>query len=775
MSLNKKWKAFWLLSILIIVFAFGMRICRVDGDVFPPSYSQVVWSDQGEILSARIATDGQWRMPPVEFSSHKFQRALLEFEDQRFFQHIGVDGLSLARALWLNLTHRKVISGASTLTMQITRMSARSHGRIHPRNYLNKLLEMAQALQLEWRFSKQELYHLYANHAPFGGNIVGVGAASWKYFQCPPSKLSWGQAALLAVLPNNPSYLHLGSKRELLKRKRDQLLIRLQLKGELSKEELSLALEESLPQGVIPSDDVAPHLLNCKACPKNTLKEDIQRNAQALLNQHIRNISGEEIFNGAILVIDHQNMRPIVYAGNQTVYPHKESHVDMIQAKRSPGSTLKPFLFGFAMEEGKILPQTILPDYPSRFGTYRPQNYSKEFYGAIPAWQALSESLNIPAVHLLQQVGVGPFQNHLRQWGFEHMQNTERYYGLTLALGGAESSLWELAHAYSRLVRVSLNLSALTAGARTDIDSIPSLHSEKLHVIEQGTAIKILQSLQKVHKPQDAKIWENLGFGSEMAWKTGTSWGFRDAWAIGMIPGYTIGIWIGNATSEGRPDLTGVKKAAPLLFKVEALLNQMGHAGKKNWDWETVSSPIKICIKSGLKASDHCPRKIVPGLSQSQEMEECPYHNKIKVNSKNQRVHSKCKDFHQAKDSVIFELPPKMAHYYQKHHPNEVGLVSWSEQCPATLQSFEINYPDPKSVVILPRLLNQNYTELVMEANHSHPHAKLFWFLNGEYLGRTREIHQMTEKLGAGSHQLTVQDSDGQQKSVHFRIELSGK
>lgn len=736
-GLSRSYKYFWLSLGLILILAFMFQHLRIRGEVFPAVYSPVVWSSQHEILSARVAEDGQWRLPPSEYQSPKFEKALLEYEDRGFYEHPGVELNALVRALYLNLTQMQVVSGASTLTMQIARMSARAHGQTHPRSYVNKIKEMVQSIQLEWKYSKEELLHLYMNHAPFGGNVVGIVAASWKYFGSPPSELSWSQAATLAVLPNNPSIIHLASQRPALKQKRNRLLMRLHLEGELSSQELDLALQEELPEAPQPFDDVAPHAMYCKSCPDATLDQALQVKVQGMTNRYIQRLSQEEIDNAAVLVLDLKTQEPIVYVANQTSQVELGSHVDMIQAFRSPGSTLKPFLFHSALKRGLILPGSLLPDYPSRFGSYRPQNYSKSFYGAIPAWRALSESLNIPAVYLLQQVGVEVFQDDLRKWGFHHMQQADRYYGLTLALGGAESSLWELVHAYGHLAQSQTPASQM-----------------------------VLEALQKVQKPQDAKVWEHLGLENSMAWKTGTSWGFRDAWAIGVTPDYAIGVWVGNAHGEGRPQLTGVKKAAPLLFEVEKALS-------KRSPWAPLDDQVhtlEVCQHSGYQASPSCPRVRRDALAESSDLKLCPYHKEIRVNPQGERVHSQCGDFAQSEPQVIFEMPPKMAYYFKQTHPHLSHTIPWSQQCPVKSADFEINFPDEGSQLILPKLSQGHSSEFILEASHQQMDAQLFWFLNGRYLGETREIHQQTLSLSPGRYELTIQNQSGDSRKRKFQV-----
>lgn len=760
--LHYYWKLLWGVSFIVLVCSFILVSNRLQFPVFPTTYSQVVWSSQNELMSARVASDGQWRFPSQSQVSSKFEKALIEFEDKNFYLHHGVDLKAVARAIYLNIKNKKVTSGASTLSMQIIRMKERAFKRPNQRNLYNKISETLQALQLEIRLSKKEIMALYANHAPLGGNVVGLEAASWRYFGRSQNEMSWAQAALLAILPNNPSQLNLKTNRSQLQAKRNALLERLYHKDILSKEDFDLSVEEEIPYELQSFPDLAEHFIYCQNCPKSALDKELQSQVKTLSTHYMQHLKKNFIYNNAIIILDIKTGLPIVYLGNTPADDsadrtlakskhHKNSiQVDMIQAFRSPGSTLKPFLYGSALERGIILPGSLLPDYPSRFGAYRPLNFNQNYRGVVPAWQALARSLNIPAVHLLQQVGVGPFQDDLDKWGLKHMQQDDRYYGLTLALGGAETSLWELSHAYRKLFLTSVN----------------NLSQAKYTPISPQSAQLTLEAMMKVNRPDDERLWQTLGVGTRVAYKTGTSWGFRDAWSLGVTPDYVIGVWIGNASSEGRPGLTGVKVAAPLLFKV---LNQL-HQKKTSSQWANndFQSQATTCAHSGYLASSICPSQEVRALPKTNQMKVCPYHVNIQLNLAGERVHSQCKDFNEARDSTIFQLPPKMSHYYQLNQAKKI--LDWSTQCPIQKTNFQITYPDNHSKIILPKMLNNKTQGIYFDAQHHNEQEVLYWFINGKYLSSTVEIHQIEAYLDVGSHSLSVQDKDGNTQRRKFEV-----
>ncbi|HIY87756.1 MAG TPA: penicillin-binding protein 1C, partial [Candidatus Bacteroides pullicola] len=392
------------ICILLLLLAYAFCLPR---QLFQVPYSTVVTDCHGELLGARIAPDGQWRFPPCDTVPRKFVRCLLAFEDRHFYYHPGVNPLSMARAAWQNIQQGRIVSGGSTLTMQTIRIS-----RNRPRTFAEKVVEMILATRLELRCSKDEILALYASHAPFGGNVVGLDAAAWRYFAHPASELSWAEAATLAVLPNAPSAIHPGKGREALLRKRNRVLRLLLEQGEISTSDYALALDEPLPDAPLPLPRIAPHLVDRLASEHpgqtlvSTIDKSLQLRLEALAERHSQEFARSDIRNLAILVIDLRENQVAAYCGNTGFGQSAEgSQVDIIRAPRSTGSILKPFLYYAALEEGLILPHTLLPDVTVNINGFAPQNFSRQFEGAVPASEALARSLNIPAVHLLQQYG----------------------------------------------------------------------------------------------------------------------------------------------------------------------------------------------------------------------------------------------------------------------------------------------------------------------------------------------------------------------------------
>ncbi|MBR5664783.1 MAG: penicillin-binding protein 1C, partial [Bacteroidales bacterium] len=450
---------FWLIVAVVGIFFIRM----LPDPLFQVPYTTAVYDRNGQLLGARIAADDQWRFPPGDSALNpKYVTALIRYEDKRFYRHCGIDFLALGRAVRQNIQRNRIISGASTLTMQTVRLA-----RNRPRTFWEKGVEMLWAFRMELSYSKEEILQLYAAHAPFGGNVVGLEAASWRYFNHGTEELSWAEAALLAVLPNSPALIHPGKNNRLLKNKRDQLLTRLKEEHCLNEAEWQLALEEDLPTSLHALPQLAPHLVAHfhNTSPGQQIRSSIDADIQQQVEQAVERWSGKLapalIRNMAVVVVSVRNSQVIAYCGN--VPDDKQSgHVDIIRAPRSSGSILKPFLYATALQEGVILPHTLLPDVPVNLNGFSPHNFNYMYDGAVPADQALSRSLNVPMVLLLRQYGVAKFHSFLQSAGFTTLTRSPEDYGLSLILGGGEVTLWELAQAYTAMANAIIGGSQQT-------------------------------------------------------------------------------------------------------------------------------------------------------------------------------------------------------------------------------------------------------------------------------------------------------------------------
>ena len=778
--------------------------------LFSASYSSVALSREGKLMGAHIAEDEQWRFPPVKQVPEKFATALIAFEDKRFLSHLGVDPFALARALYLNVSQGRIVSGGSTLTMQTIRLSQQNP----PRTVWNKVLEALKALRLETRHSKAEILSLYASHAPFGGNVVGLEAAAWRYFGRSQDKLSWAESAMLAVLPNSPGLIHVGRSRHKLKAKRDRLLLRLQQQGVLSELDYSLAVVEALPTKPKPLPRIAPHLLdtllqahrkanNPNEVPRfeTSINYNVQRSAMQVAKHHSQTLMQRGVNNLAMLVIDNRTFEVLAYVGNAPSISADKNGlaIDLVQRPRSTGSTLKPFLFANMIQQGEILPETLVADTPVRYSGYRPKNFNRDFHGAVRARDALASSLNIPAVNMLSYHGVERFLDSLKKMGLQHLHRNARDYGLPLILGGAEASLWELTTLYANLAFIAqqnepeqwrfykqamLNVEDKTlADGTAKVPSNATMRKPSTvpttlrNTISPATAWMTLQSLLEVTRPGNAGFWKRFNSTQKIAWKTGTSFGHRDAWAIGTTPDYTVGVWVGNASGDGRPGVTGVTLAAPILFDTFNRLPSRGGWFAKPLDQ---MKTIRLCKNDGYLANDLCEavEYKVPEGSHFERIS--PNHQRIHVVMQDEgfvRVHSDCESVDKMQVKQWFVLPPDQAFYYQQFHANYQPLPPWRQDCEGQIAAeglgdnpISLTYPRRNTQIYIPKDLANQRSKVVFKAIHRNPKSKLFWHLNNRFLGETETFHQQAIWISAGKQRLTVVDEAGHSVSQGFEV-----
>jgi penicillin-binding protein 1C len=442
---------------LVLLIGLVWYVNCLPDNLFSDSTSTVLLDRNGNLLGAKIAADGQWRFPENTAVPAKMAACLIEFEDRDFRSHVGISAKGIGRALVQNFKSKRIVSGGSTITMQLARIMRGNP----PRTYAEKILEMVLATRMEVRYSKDEILGLYASHAPCGNNVVGLDAASWRYFGRSAQQLSWGESATLAVLPNAPGLIYPGRNPALLREKRNRLLKRLFEHQLIDATEFELALSEPLPEKPLPLPQLAPHLLNrfMQQGQKgklivSTLDAALQEKAVQQLSVYSTVLQENQIMNGALLITSVKTGKILAYVGN---VPMQEAangkDVDCIQAPRSTGSILKPLLYAKSMENGTIAPQQLLTDIPSQFGSFAPKNYSGQFDGALPAHKALSRSLNIPLVHLLNSYGVTKFHGDLKTYGLTTIHQPARHYGLSLILGGAEATLFDLNRVYTQMAQ----------------------------------------------------------------------------------------------------------------------------------------------------------------------------------------------------------------------------------------------------------------------------------------------------------------------------------
>jgi penicillin-binding protein 1C len=775
----------WIITLFVLLLLFWFSIPR---HLFNKPTCFIIDDDKGQLLGAAIAADGQWRFPYDTLVPEKFKQCIIAFEDKRFEHHPGVDLLAFGRAIKQNLKAGHVTSGGSTLTMQVIRLA--SH---HKRTFLNKLLEMIMALRLELTYSKQEILAFYASNAPFGSNVVGIDAASWRYFGRGPDKLSWGEMAAMAVLPNSPTLVHPGKNRFILLRKRNLLLDKLNKEGIIDKSTADLAKLEPMPDKPVPLPQHAPHLLerfkndyqvsNQQGSTRitTTIKAELQQQVNDIVERHHNVLKANHINNMAAIVLDVQNGATLAYVGNIN-HPEDtlmESSVDVIGAPRSPGSTLKPLLYASMLHDGYLLPNSLMPDIPTQIAGYHPENFDLGYDGAVPASRALARSLNVPAVKMLQKYKYERFYDFLKKVGISTYKQPADFYGLSLILGGCENTLWEMAGAYADMARV-LNNYTTYKGKYNPVDyhppvythaDIPEARLEKTGLLDAGSIYYTLQAMEEVMRPGEEMLWQQFGSTQRVAWKTGTSFGFRDGWAIGITPKYVVGVWVGNTDGEGRPGLTGINTAAPALFEIFRLL-------PVTRDWFDMPTgemvKIKVCHESGYRAGEYCTNTDemwvpVSGLKSP----VCPYHQLVHLDRTEQwQVNSDCVPPDQIVNKSWFILPPSMEYYYKTKNYQYKTLPPFRNDCVPTdrIEPMEVIYPKDGAKIYIPLEIDGSRGRMICNVAHRQPGTKIFWHLDDQYIGTTHDFHQMALNPPPGNHVLTLVDSKGNNLQIRFTI-----
>ena len=737
--------------------------------------ARVVLAEDGTPLWRFADANGVWRYPvQTDEVSPYYLEALLTYEDRWFYQHPGVNPLALGRAAWQNLSGGRVLSGGSTLSMQVARLLDP-----HERTLPGKLRQLWRTAQLEWHLSKAEILNLYLNRAPFGGTLQGVAAASWAYLGKSPQQLTRSEAALLAVLPQAPSRLRPDRHPERAQVARDKVLRRLAEYQIWPKGAVDEALEEPLLLAPRLEPSLAPLLarrLNRPHSPpliRTTLDANLQRRLEDLLLGWRARLP--EHTSAAILVVETESMAVRAYLGSVDINDARRfGHVDMISALRSPGSTLKPFLYGMAMDAGLIHSESLLQDVPRRYGDYRPGNFSMGFSGPVSASSALALSLNLPAVQLLEAYGPKRFAADLRNGGVPLSLPALAEPNLALILGGAGSRLEDLVSGYSALAR---------GGKSANLRLQPQDELVERRMLSPGSAWIIRRILSGQARP-DRDPTAELVQRPSLAWKTGTSYGFRDALAIGVGPRYLIGVWIGRPDGTPVPGQFGLASAAPLMLQVhDVLSNRDSQRG--------IVAPVQpvpgsvgvaaICWPLGQplsKNDPNCRRQrfawtldntTPPTLLAADQPLGVGLRETLWVDGQGQRVSPQCPGAQQ-RDVALWPAP--LEPWLPRVERREARLPPASTHCPPPA----LNSVTALSIVgvregdrLRRPAASQASLRLTLTALGGD--GRRWWFLNGTPLGDSGHQEALNTTLEQpGRYELSVLDESGQTARVEFSV-----
>ena len=764
------------LVLLIILFALLWSADRLFPLPLPEDdQARVVLAEYGTPLWRFADTEGVWRYPVTpEQVAPAYLQALLSYEDRWFYQHPGVNPLALGRAAWQNLSGGRVVSGGSTLSMQVARLLDP-----HSRSLSGKLKQLWRTLQLEWHLSKAEILTLYLNRAPFGGTLQGVAAASWAYLGKPPSQLTHAEAALFAVLPQAPSRLRPDRHPQAAQAARDKVLRRLAQFQVWTPTQLREALEEPVLLAPRREPSLAPLLarrLNTAHSPaliRTTLDAALQRRLEDLLLGWRARLP--ERTSAAILVVEHETMAVRAYLGSVDINdPRRFGHVDMISAQRSPGSTLKPFLYGMALDAGLIHSESLLQDVPRRYGDYRPGNFAAGFSGPVAASAALATSLNLPAVQLLEAYGPKRFAGELRSAGVPLALPALAEPNLALILGGAGSRLEDLVGGYRALAHGGKS-------ARLRLQPQDLLVERRL--LSPGSAWIIRRILSGQARP-DRDPRAHLLQRPSLAWKTGTSYGFRDAWAIGVGPRYLIGIWIGRPDGTPVPGQFGLASAAPLMLQVHDLLVNRDRQRGLPLPVEEVPANVgvaAICWPLGqplAKDDPNCRRQrfawtldgtTPPTLQALDQPLGLGLQQNIWVNAQGRQVGAACAGA-QARSVTLWPAP--LEPWLPRRERRSARLPASDPVCPPALPAAVA----PLSIVGVREGDNLRRPAASREALQVKLSAlggsgRRWWFLNGQPLTDTAPDASFNQAFNQlGRQQLSVLDESGQTARLEFSI-----
>ncbi|RPD47007.1 penicillin-binding protein 1C [Hymenobacter sediminis] len=728
-----------------------------------PQYSPIVLAADGSVLHAYLNPTQKWRMKTeLREITPVLRKAIMEKEDRWFRWHLGVNPVALVQAAGRNAFGTGRTTGASTITMQVARLLEPKE-----RTFGNKLLEMLRATQLELHYSKDEILQLYLNLVPYGGNVEGVKSAALLYFQQTPDYLSLAQTVTLAIIPNRPRGLVLGRNNAAVLRERNRWLKRFGEAGLFPKQDVDDALLEPLDVQRHAAPTLAPHLSRRlvrqfpgQAIIRSGLERSKQAKAEDLTRNYVRRLYELGITQAAVLVVNNRTRQVEAYVGSADFRDFaNQGQNDGVVAVRSPGSTLKPFLYALAMDRGLVTPKQLLPDVPTNFQGYRPENFDKHCNGEVTLERALAYSLNIPAVRVLNQLGVPTFTDKLRQAGFQNVTRNRTRLGLSSILGGCGASLEELTNLY-----VTLAEGGEYAGLRL-VSANKSNPAKPL--VSEGSAFlttEILAQLTRPDLPINAASSMRL---PKIAWKTGTSYGRRDAWSIGYNKQYTIGVWVGNFSGQGSPALTGSEVATPLLFD---LFNAVAYNSPNDWFAPPAALDFRlVCAESGLVPGENCPNQIIdyflPNVSSGQR---CQHVREVLVSADGSSTYCRaCAPAAGYRRELYPNLLPEVAAYKEAQGIPYRRLPPHNPQCQLVRGGLErapsITSPTPNTEYVLNRREKQ---QLLLSCTTDNEVRQVFWYVNDRFLQAATPTERVFIKPPPGPLKISCADDHGRNTDV---------
>ena len=787
-------------------------------------YSTIVTDDKGEVIHAWLTRDQQWRMRTnLDEISPLLRKTIVEKEDKYFYYHPGINLLAVGRAFCKNILHLRRTSGASTITMQVARS-------LEPRKrtYFNKLIEMFRALQLEWKYSKNEILAMYLNKVPYGGNIQGVKSAATLYFKKNPDHLSLAEITALSIIPNRPNSLVMGKNNDRIVAERNKWLKKFAADKVFTEKEIADALAEPLTatRGRVP--DYVPHLAWRLKRKENTdiLHTAIQLNTQMklekLIKDYSRNLTLKNIRNAAVIVIDNQTHRVISYIGSADFHDTTDGgQVNGAAAIREPGSTLKPLLYGLCLDQGLLTPKMIINDVAVNYQGYAPENYDRTFNGYVTMEYALEHSLNIPAVKSLKALGKDRLISQLAACDFQQIKKDQSKLGLSMILGGCGATLEELTGLYSifanegRYVRPLYLLPdsstttshagnpatgtgnpasisnpatpAATSGdhvSATSSDLVPGTSGDPVTGTSNGLAaasrpgrsilspaatFMINDILSRVNRPDFPLNWQSTVHLPKIAWKTGTSYGRRDAWSIGYNQKYTVGVWVGNFSALGIPELSGANVATPLLFTV---FNTIDYDDDQPWFSQPKDCDTRtVCAETGLPPADHCTSLVtdyfIPLISSTKK---CDNMQEVFVSADEKMAYCRsCLPENGYKKKLYKIISPDMKEYFDEHRIAYLPVPPHNPKCEKVFREGApmITAPSNGNEYLISR---KSPEPLQLRCRVANDVGKVYWYIDDKFYkaadAGSREFFIPRE----GPVKISCTDDKGRNRNIFIRV-----
>ncbi|MBZ5857658.1 penicillin-binding protein 1C [Flavihumibacter profundi] len=747
-------------------------LCILASFLFPLpdtfTYSKIVTDESGTVIHAYLTPDEKWRMKTaLSEISPSLQKAIIEKEDKWFYYHPGVNPLALVRALFKNLFSGKRTSGASTITMQVARA-------LEPkkRTYVNKLVEIFRAFQLEWKYPKREILQLYLNLAPYGGNIEGVKAAAILYFGKNPNHLSLAELMALSVIPNRPSSLVMGKNNEQIILARNKWLMRFKADKVFSDQEIADAVDEPLTAKRLAAPRLVPHLAyklsqTGEEISHSHINLNTQLKTEKLVKDYVRTLTPMNIRNAAVIIIDNPSRQVVTYVGSADYNDSTDAgQVNGAAAIRQPGSTLKPLLYGLCLDAGLMTPKTVLTDVAVNYNGYAPENYDKQFNGYVTMEYALEHSLNIPAVKSLRALGKDKFVHQLVTCNFEQVRKDQGKLGLSLILGGCGTTLEELTALFS--------IFAHDGDFITPEYSRKAQKAVKKRILSPASAFMINEMLSKVNRPDFPLNWFSTEKMPRIAWKTGTSYGRRDAWSIGYNQRFTIGVWVGNFSGLGVSGLSGAEIATPLLFRI---FNTVDYDSDNEWFRQPADCGIrKVCNETGLQPGEYCTNLVtdyfIPLVSSSQL---CEHVQEIMVDPREKISYCKsCMPAGGYKKILYTAIAPEMQAWMDEH---KVLYKKIPPHNPACEKIFREGSP----LIVSPSanaeyLIDRSNPEPLQLACHAAADvAKVFWYINDQFYKTTGTRSKIFFMPSEGPVKISCTDDKGRNRDIWIRVKFIGQ